>query len=419
MILVAVDMMRGGGSESGRAWDWAFALSRWFRLHVVTSPSVVARCRHEPAAAGWTWHTTVARTPRSTGWRYYWEYVRWGMEVPRTVRRVIAATGACHLHHITLGSFRFLPRYDRCGIPYSLGPLAGGEFTPRALLGEARLPAGPWLGELVRPAINRGFTCLAGARAVARSSELALATSLDSERILRSMGARRTVVVFPDRVPPDLDQRNATDTGRRVADLRRRVRLVWSGRAVWWKGGQLAIELLRRLLAAGVDAELTFFTQGSALPEWRRLVSAAGVSGRCRINGLVPHAELHAALGKAHVFVYPTLHDSSCPALLEAYALGLPSLTVGLGGPAMVATPETGFNLRPTGLDAWIDGAVACIHGWQLAPESWLRASEAARARAGNFGGEYLDELVERVLVAPFRRNWVSESGEAGTGVAK
>ncbi len=174
--------------------------------------------------------------------------------------------------------------------------------------------------------------------------------------------------------------------------------MIWSGRAVWWKAGQLAVELLRRLVAAGVDAELTFYSYGPALEAWRRQIAEAGLVNHCRIHSFVPRQELLVALGRAHVFVFPTLHDSANAALLEAYAMGLPSLTVGLGGPAVIATPQTGFNVRPENLDAWIDGAVRCIQAWQRDPAGWQAASEAARARALAFGPDHLQRLIESWL---------------------
>lgn len=289
---------------------------------------------------------------------------------------------------------------------------------PWRLLPGARLPGRALVSEFCRPALNRAFTLLPGMRSVVRASSLVLATSAESERVVRQMGARRTAVVFPDRVPPDLEPGDAADRRRLAEELRHGVRLVWSGRALWWKAGHLAVELLRRLRGLGVDARMEMYTYGPALPAWRRMISAAGLTDRCAVNGFVPHRELHRALGRAHAFVYPTFHDSSCPALLEAYALGLPSLTIGLGGPSIVATKATGFNVRPDNLDDWLDGAVQCVRGWQAAPETWLAASRAAHDRAYDFDGAYLDRLIARWFVAPAGDGKPNAQPASGSGGA-
>jgi len=398
LILVAVDMGRHLGSEPGRAWAWACALAGRYRLQVVTSAAVAERCRHEEPAAGWEWHVTLAPTPAASGLGYYRAYRGWCREVTTLLQELVPRLRPVALLHITLGSFRVLPRYDRCGVPYVLGPMGGGEVTPRELLRTARLPAGPWLSEWARPWLNRVFTGMPPLRSVMRGSRLAFATSSDTEEILRQMGARATAVIFPDQVPADVVAERAQPPAERVAELQGRIRLVWSGRAVWWKAGQIAVEFLRRLVDAGVEAELSVFSHGHALEAWRRKARTAGVEARCRIEGFVARQELLTVLGRAHAFVYPTLHDSSSPALLEAYAMGLPSLTVGLGGPAVVATDKTGYNLRPRDLDAWIDAAVEQVRCWQREPATWVAASQAARARAAEFGPDHLDRIVGRWL---------------------
>ena len=398
LLFVAVDMGRHFGSEPGKSWAWACALARHYRLHVVTAPAVAERCRPEPLAADWSWHTTRASHPTSSGLTYYREYARWCRDATELIRRVVPQIRPVGLHHITLGSFRMLPRYDLCGLPYTLGPLGGGEATPWAFLSTARLPPGPWLSELVRPWLNRAAAIVPALRAVMRGSRLALGTTPETEQVLRRMGAKNTGVAFPDCLHADVDGRQAESLAQRAATLKQRVRLVWSGRAVWWKGGQLAVELLRRLVAAGIDAELTIFSHGHALPAWRRQMEANGLAARCRVNGFVARSDLLAELGRSHVFVFPTLHDSANSALLEAYAMGLPSLTVGLGGPAVIATEQTGYNVRARNLNTWLDGAAARVRAWQQEPSAWLAASEAARARAEHFRPAHIDACVDRWL---------------------
>ncbi len=398
LILVAVDMARHGGTEPGKAWAWACALARRYTLHIVTAPAVAERCRGEDVAAEWHWHVTRVAQPHAVGLSYYRAYARWCRDVPRVVKEIVATARPVGLHHIVLGSFRVLPRYDRCGVLYSLGPLGGGEATPRELLATARLAWYSWIYEWARPWLSDASAGVPALRAVMRGSQLALGTSRETERVLQRMGARRTGVDFPDCLPADVNPSVAQPVAMRAAELGQRVRLIWSGRAVWWKAGQLAVEFLRRLTAAGVDAELQMFSYGHALDAWRRLIAAAGLASRVRISGFVPRTELLAAFGRAHLFVYPTLHDSAATALLEAYAMGLPSLTVGLGGPAVVATPQTGYNVRPTDLNTWLDGAVKRVRLWQREPATWVAASEAASTRAREFGTNHMDAMVDRWL---------------------
>jgi glycosyltransferase involved in cell wall biosynthesis len=399
LLLVAVDISPERGSEPGKAWSWACALSRHYRLHIVTGPVVDERCRDHPVAREWTWHFTPSPQPVGMGWTYYRDYIRWCREAIVLVRDVLKVVPVVGLHHVTLGSFRVLPRYDCTGLPYTLGPLGGGEVAPRNFIRTFLMPWRAQGVESVRPWLNWACAMRPGARTVLRKARLVLTTTAETERLMRRVGVTNTGIAFPDCTPRDAVTPVLTmPDDDRVRLVGRRVRLIWNGRAVWWKGGQIAIELLRRLVQAGVDCELAMYSLGPAVDIWRARIGALGLSERCRLPGYVDRHALLMELGRTHVFVYPTLHDSSTSALLEAYAMGVPSLTIGVGGPALVATPETGMNESAKDPEAWLRCGVERVRQWQRDPMSWLAASRAARARAAEFGPEHVEHSVERWL---------------------
>lgn len=397
LIFAAVDIAPDRGSEPGRAWNWARALARRYTLHVVTAPAIAECCRREPEAAGWKWWPTRTAQPMALGLEYYRQYARWCDEVPAIVNEIRAKARPIGVHHMTLGSFRVLPRYDRCGLPYTLGPLGGGECAPWSYIRSARLPWRASFEEMSRPWINWACVMRPAVKRVVRGARLVLATTAETEGLLRRAGARRTGAVYPDCAPADALSW-AAETDHRVQTLPENVRLMWHGRALWWKNGQIAVELLRRLLAAGVRCELAIYAFGPALDAWRATIARAGVGGQCRIAGFLDRPRLLEELRKTHVLVYPTMHDSAGSTLPEAYAAGVPSLSAGVGGPRMIATRETGFNERTADFEAWLQAAVQCVSRWQREPETWLAASVAARARATEFGPENVVREVDRWL---------------------
>ena len=399
LVLVTVAMDSRYGSEPGKAWHWARALARHYELHVLAPAEVVERCRVEPEAADWHWHATPAPAPRRFGLGYYFGYRQWCASVLPALRELQRTLRPVGVHHITLGSFRMLPRYDRAGLPWTLGPIGGGETVPRHYLRTARFPWRVRVAEAARPWGNAAFTVLPWLRPVFQGARLSLATTAETETVLQRLGATATAVVFPDAAqggpPPDeVRKRRAAQ----LPDVAHEIRLVWSARALWWKGGQIAIELTRRLLARGVKVRLDLISQGPALPALRERVERAKLGDQCRVRNFVPRRELLQLLLEAHAFVYPTLHDSSSSALLEAYLTGLPSLTVGVGGPCLVVTPATGFNTSAPDLNAWMEGAAERIVEWQKAPAIWQAATEAALARSADFGPEHLARSVDRWL---------------------
>ena len=53
----------------------------------------------------------------------------------------------------------------------------------------------------------------------------------------------------------------------------------------------------------------------------------------------------------ADLFVYPSLHNSSGNAVLEALSFGLPVVCLDLGGPAQIVTPKSGVIVSTAGRD--------------------------------------------------------------------
>ena len=81
------------------------------------------------------------------------------------------------------------PDYFRLGIPYTLGPLGGGETAPLRLLRDAGLPPAELAREWLRPALNYASLMNPQVRRVLRQARMALATTRETERLLQWAGA--------------------------------------------------------------------------------------------------------------------------------------------------------------------------------------------------------------------------------------
>ena len=395
LIVTSDSPLPGAGSEPGKAFAWAKALSTFYEVHMICSRWSAGVCQHSGQCDGWVFHPLDIRGKSGTGLRFYWVYHHWCRDLIPKCLEVIRAVQPVGLHHPTLGSFRMLPDYDRLGIPYTLGPLGGGETAPLRLLRDAGLPPGEFAKECLRPAIN--YACLLNpqVRRVLRQARIALATTRETERLLRWAGAKATAVVFPDAM--NLAQSpDAAMAARKcqLEELRRDFRCVWSGRFVWWKGGQLAIRFAHHLRQAGCEASLDIFSDGKGIARLKELAGDLGLETQVRFHGLVPRAELLKAYLRAHLFVYPTLHDSSSSAIPEAYSTALPSFTLALGGVRTATDPRAGLNQTPDSIGGWLEDGTRLVQGWIAHPDQWLAACAAARNKCNSF---LLDNLVAEV----------------------
>jgi len=393
-------------SEAGKGFQWACALAPFFTLHIFTESKNLPAARASGLCDDWTLHgIPFEAAPRNLA--HYWILYRaWGQRVVEAMRAACEqlAVAPVAVHHVTNGGFRVLPPYERLGIPYTLGPLGGGEFSPARILWQTTFPWKERLIESFRPLINRAMVRLPATRRTLRGSRMTLATTPETEAVIRSAGARRTAVVFPDIFEPEkgMEETPEETRARRTAQsgALRPIRLIWAARFRWWKGGQIAVDLVRELRQAGIEVRLDLYSGAEARPLLDRCIAAAGVEDAAFVHDLLPRRQLIAAFREAHLFVFPSLHDSSSVVIPEAYATGLPSLTLGLGGTRTATAAAAGLNRYPGDLRQWFREGVELIRGWQADPRLWLAASRAACDKSREFTLQTLQEEV-RVKLLP------------------
>jgi hypothetical protein len=101
---------------------------------------------------------------------------------------------------------------------------------------------------------------------------------------------------------------------------------------------------------------------------------------------------------RAHLFVYPTLHDSSSSAIPEAYGTGLPSMTVALGGTRVATDPKAGLNETPADFESWFADGVKLVKSWTEKPDLWLESCQASLQQARTFAPAHLLDPVRQHL---------------------
>lgn len=155
--------------------------------------------------------------------------------------------------------------------------------------------------------------------------------------------------------------------------------IVFAGKLVYNKGVfqlvDAAIELSKEI--PNLHLRLLGRAEEAVARELTRRAAAAGRTELLELKGFVPHDELPAHYGRAHVFAAPAPHEPG-PGLvyLEAMACGLPVIAcAGSGAAEVVQDEETGL-LVPAG-DA--DSLVAALR--RLLIDETLRSDMGARAR--------------------------------------
>jgi glycogen(starch) synthase len=155
--------------------------------------------------------------------------------------------------------------------------------------------------------------------------------------------------------------------------------LLTSGRVVFDKGFDLAIEAFARVVEAFPEARLVVAGDGTEVGALRARAAELGVGERVEFRGWVsPHA-VASLVAEASVVVVPSRLEGFGLVALEAAHGARPVVATRVGGlPEVVADGETGLLVEPEDPSGLAAAILALLH----APEDILRMGRAARTRA-------------------------------------
>jgi glycosyltransferase involved in cell wall biosynthesis len=127
----------------------------------------------------------------------------------------------------------------------------------------------------------------------------------------------------------------------------RKLRFVFVGRLIPFKACALALRGAARLLRAGA-AHLTVVGDGAERENLQDLAISLGIEKAVTFTGWVSRAEALAQLGRADVFIFPSLREFGGAVVFEALAMGAVPVVADYGGPGDIVTPEVGYKIGLT-----------------------------------------------------------------------
>ncbi|NJO10148.1 MAG: glycosyltransferase [Leptolyngbyaceae cyanobacterium SL_1_1] len=320
--------------------------------------------------------------------------------------QIVAYRLACRLHpeisfdlahHVTYVRYWSPSFLSLLPIPFVWGPVGGGEATPSGFWSE--LSGRERVYELLRVGIHRLSELDPFLGITARRSAIAYATTADTARCLRRLGAKRVEVLsqlglsHSDLLPlaklPDPDQ----------------PRFVSIGRLLHWKGFDLGLQAFAQ---SDLPPEVTYWIVGDG-PERDRLAELAqslGIGDRVQFWGKLSRHETLQKLADCSVLVHPSLHDSGALVCAEAMAAGRPVICLDQGGPALQVTADTGFKVAAQNPAQAVQAMAAAMTALAQDPTRWQQMSRASRLRVQSVfswasKGQQFDRLYRQILNRP------------------
>jgi glycosyltransferase involved in cell wall biosynthesis len=230
----------------------------------------------------------------------------------------------------------------KLGIPFIVGPIAGGERAPLPM--RRGMPVLYRFQELLRDiriVLQRysPLTCPALAAA-----ERIYVTTPESLKLVRAKWHFKTEV----QLSIGSCGQTANKTDRRPLQ---HPQFVFVGRLLHWKGVHLAIRALAEARRTIPTATLTLFGGGPGERWLRDLSKKCGVADAVEFAGHAPRQQLIDALLSYTALIFPSLHDSGGLAVIEALSKGLPVVCLDLGGPGIMVNGSCGVVIQTAHAD--------------------------------------------------------------------
>jgi glycosyltransferase involved in cell wall biosynthesis len=281
------------------------------------------------------------------------------------------------VYHVTFASMHSGSFMGRLGIPFVIGPIAGGERAPFSL--RHSMPLNGRARELLRDLemLLQRYSPLS--RPAFAAAEQIFVTTPDSLRLIPPKWRTKTVVHLAIATHGNALQNSAMRPDS--------PRFVYVGNLLPLKGVHFAIRALAQVKATIPDATLTLLGCGPAEKWLRKVASRSGVTDAIEFAGSLPRQQLLDSLQNYTALVFPSLHDSGGMAVLEALSKGLPVICLDLGGPSVIVNNTCGIVV-PTAhanetqviisiAKAMIAMVIMPVAEWKhLSAESIIRANE-------------------------------------------
>jgi len=312
----------GLGSEPASTWNWGWHLSRENEVWVIAHPEYKNRvdsflAEHPNDRIHFVWVTPKSKldswTPgvnQERGIRlHYWLWMREAYKQAVSLHEQVQFE---LVHHVSWSTIAVPPPFWKLPIPAVWGPIGGGQSFPLAFISQLRQNRAK---EAFRTLNLTRLSFSTKLRKTLASTNLVLATNLETKRLLERAGANQ-VRLFLD---CGVDGRLTAPTRKPIGE---RITLLWAGRLEPQKGLAIALRALAKCRYSEICLQVA--GTGSEQVKLERLAKSLELTDRVEFLGQVPSENMAALFQSSDALVFTSLRDSFGSAVLEAMSNGLP-----------------------------------------------------------------------------------------------
>lgn len=381
LLVSAYGCEPGKGSEQGVGWNWVLQLARLAELIVVTR----ANNRNAIEAALPEDLTERIRfvyydlpehlrgfKRRERGLYLYYLLWQWGAY--RAMRREIARQPVDYAMHLTFGSVWMPTFMHRLPVPFIWGPVGGGEAVPWSLI--PTLPPKGRVMQYARYLLMASFALNPLVTGVTRKARVILVRTGDTAKLFSPRHVAKTRVMLETAAAEDWFGRGSSDDRKGSGGP---LQVIFTGRLVAFKNLDLAIRAVAAARRRGADIHFTLVGEGPLQEALIRRVEAEEIGDAVTFAGRCTQTEVLNRLAASDVYLFPSLREGGTWSLMEAMAVGLPSVCVNTSGMAVIADPSCARLIDVDTSARMVDAFADAL--FELAAHPDLRREMGANAR--------------------------------------
>jgi glycosyltransferase involved in cell wall biosynthesis len=334
------------GSDHAVGWNWTTEAHRLgYEIWALVSPahrdSIARACHDIPDLRGIHWvFPEVTAWPLKQAIEPKWERtynLLWQFAAVRHARDLHRSVEFDAIHHLTWGGIRAPTYLGALKSPLIVGPIGGGEISPRSLRDGLRFRGK--LLENIRYLSNSTITVNPLVRGGLTSAAVIFVHTTDTQNLFTGAFRSKTRVFtplalsgLPDRRPP--------------RTWRGPPKFLYAGRLLYWKGVHIALQAFAEVIKKISDARFTIVGDGPERSRLERDVRFYNLQHNVEFIPRLPQNELFRLYDNHDLLLFPSLHDAGGFVVLEAMSYGMPVVCLDLGGPKDLVTSNSGVVVK-------------------------------------------------------------------------
>jgi glycosyltransferase involved in cell wall biosynthesis len=343
VLITAYSCCPDTGSESGNGWNWIMSyLENGFQVYCITS-SLYKQEIEEYVSTHNVERLFIFYTDTRISLKLfsipifgdYIHYYSWIIKAGKIIKGL--KIPFFHAHHVTYSSIKFGTPLYKVKSRIILGPLGGSELPHRSLR--------KYLGihyyfEYLKNLLSYVLADLNPSVSLSiKRADIILTSNKIAENIILHYSDKETTRMF------DAGLSDYFIMPFRRPDLNETIQIIWVGTMFPRKGLNLAIETISKL-PENFNYHFTIAGSGKLWKEAVKQVESLNIKNRVTFLGHVTHKEVIEYMHKSNVLLFPSLIDSCPTQIFEAFATGLPVVTLNHQGMKDQVIEGTGVKVN-------------------------------------------------------------------------